>query len=427
MKMACVIALMVLQNTPGAQPVHAEPPDAAARLPRSVLREEYHPICRRPCELIGFSFAGPEAELLEMRSAGANTVGLGAMWRPVQDQSAPHGCGAQPPGGAGILGQIFKADQRFDGFAAHLPTGHSTDSGCSWTLLRVRGRDDEPERVADGRWPIVADNAWVEARLPEQAIGCYHFEISQPTGSWIGWWAKSGDIYTHGYAVIAGQPQRELDFEFRLHRDGEWQQPVPSGGPHQAVHLGPFATKRIELLRMNVDYSVGNWNNPGFPYYPDWFWQRFPDAAAVDQDGKQIVGGMFGKAVPAPGIEHPVIVDGTSRFISATVEQLQAERAIRYWVMGGEAMYATYGYKGRWTDYSDNAIDHFRAWLASRRYRNTIDALNRAWRTRYTRRSHHASRLKADRGWTGWTFASRRWANDSAGTTRLRAAATAAV
>jgi len=381
--MHLIHVMLALVNAPASFGGDGRIVAAAVRLPQVVLRQEYHPICRRPCELIGFSFAGPKDELLEMRAAGANTVGLGAMWRPVPDDGAPYGCGAQPPGGAGVLAQVFTAEAPFDGAAARLPTGHSTDSGCRWTLFRTQGSKLRAERIATGQWTDHKDNAWAEARFAEQPPGRYCLELSQPSGTWIGWWATRGDAYPDGHAVVAGKPDRSIDFHLRLHTRGQWRDLVPRQGKPRAVHLGPLPTRLIETLGLNADYSVGNWNNPGFPYYPDWFWQRFADAAALDQHGKPILGGMFGKLVPAPGIEHPAIVTGTSRFIVETVRQLRSERALRYWVMGGEAMYATYSYKDRWTDYSPNAIRHFRAWLASRRYGHDIDALNRAWRRRY--------------------------------------------
>jgi hypothetical protein len=45
--------------------------------------------------------------------------------------------------------------------------------------------------------------------------------------------------------------------------------------------------------------------------------------------------------------------------------------------MGGEALYATYLMPDRWTDYSDDATAHYRAWL--RRNYGSVAALNAAW------------------------------------------------
>lgn len=358
-----------------------------------VLSDEFQALCQRPCEHLGFSFSGPEEELAEMRAAGANTVGLGSMWNPVPDPSAPDGCGVVSPVGTGVLGQSFTADVPFDGFAPCLPTGTSTDSGCSWRLLRVAAAGTR--EVAAGRWTRVRDNSFPEARFAVQPAGRYRFEILRATGTWIGWWQRD-DVYPGGNAWQSGKPIPARDFECRLHAGGGWRDLVAPAEPHSAVHLGPSPFVLLRRMGFVGSYAVGEWNNPGFPYYPDWFVERFPDIAALDQDGRPFLGGMFGRQVPAPGIEHPVIVDGASRHIRETAAALRDEPALLSWVMGGEAMYATYGNGTRWTDYSARSLRHFRAFLRRRygaesagqdkaaREREAVAALNRAWGSSFT-------------------------------------------
>ncbi len=377
--------------------------DWLERMPQPVLSEEYHSTCRRPCEYIGFSFTGPIEELRDMQASGANSVGLGAMWNPVKDPEAPYGCGARSPAGAGVLGQRFTAKSAFDALAPCLPTGFSKDSGCSWRLYSVAGEDLHAKLPAEGTWEIVADNSWPEADTGPMDPGQYYFEIHTATGSWIGWWAQTGDPAPDGVAYVSDKRDADLDFELRARLDGKWSDITPMGGEHEAVNLGPLGTAVLQRVGMSCNYSVGNWNNPGFPYYPDWFIEQFPETIAIDHNGNPIMGGMFGKSVPAPNIESAVIVDGTNRFIRATVAGYRDAPNLRYWVMGGEALYATYCYGTRWTDYSDNALQHFRAWLASHRYRS-IDELNRAWRTSYARFTDvEAPRQPAvSRPWLDW-------------------------
>ncbi len=346
----------------------------ALHLPRPVLREEYQPICHRPLEYLGFSFSGPPEELRAMKAVGANMVGLGAMWTPVQDASAPYGCGVTPVAGAGRLSQTFVAQASFDGLAPCLPTGFSTDSGCSW---RLKTADGDARVLASGTWERLRDNSWPEATFAELPPGRYELELSSATGTWIGWWARSDDPYPQGQARIAGQPQAGSAFELRIRAAGRWRDLISPSGAHHSIFLGPADDRTLAALGLHANYDVGDWNNPGFPYYPDWFNERFPEALARDQDGALFLGGMFDKPVPAPGIESPVIQNGVTRHIRTTVAALRGEEPIAYWVMGGESMYATYGAFSRWFDYSPGALRHFRAWLGLRY--PTVAALNAAW------------------------------------------------
>lgn len=345
-----------------------------------LLADEYQALCRRPCEFIGFSFSGTKQELEAMKASGANAVGLGAMWVPVHDERAPDECGIAPPINSGRLGQTFVAAAAFDGFAPCLPTSYSTDSGCRWRLLR--SGNGTLKGVASGRFANVKDNAWTEAAFPSQAPGAYQFEITEATGSWIGWWGRQGNPYREGYAVVADRAQPDLDFEFRLHTDAKWQEVVAPSQTHTALHLGPSPIEVLARMGFHATYAVGDWNNPGFPYYPKWFYDKFPDIAALDAEGRPVLGGMFDEVVPAPGIEHPAIADGVSRHIVATATALRDARSLLFWVMGGEEMYATYGNLARWTDYSPNALHHFRAWLLRNRY-NSLAALNAAWKSAF--------------------------------------------
>jgi hypothetical protein len=356
----------------------------AGGVPRPALRREYHPVCERPLQYIGFSFGGPRSELEAMRATGANAVGGGGMWNPTQDPDAPYGCGVSPaPVGNGRAAQVFTAVAPFDGVAPVLPTGTTTDSGCSWTLYRVD--DVGRQEVATGVWPLVEDNSSPEAGFDRQPPGRYAFEIHSPTGSWMGWWVSPGNPYPDGHFEVAGRVDADSDGQFRLREAGEWRIVVAGAEGHRAAHIGPSRLAVIEGLGMFEAHSVGNWNNPGFNYYPEWFMDRFPEAATLDQHGLPVMGGsMFERELPSPGIESPVIVDGTQRFIRSRVQAFRESPALTYWVMGGEDLYHTYSDPSRWTDYSDNAIAHFREWLRVFRYDDSILALNDAWDDQYT-------------------------------------------
>lgn len=136
---------------------------------------------------------------------------------------------------------------------------------------------------------------------------------------------------------------------------------------------------RAARFGKSIAAAIGNWNNPGFTYYPEWFFEEFPQAKVLDAEGEPILGGgMLGRSLPSPNISTAEIVEGTTRFIARAASAHADTPHLAYWALGGESMYATYSHPDRWTDYSGNEIHRWRQWLASVRY-DGIDALNRRW------------------------------------------------
>lgn len=352
---------------------------ALSRLPESLLRTEYHPVVRRPLEYVGYSFGGPRSELEEMKRAGATAVGQGEMWNPIRDPEAPFGMGVAPLAAHGTLAQTFTAEEAFDACAPTLPTSNSSDSGCSWRLYRV----GEEKPLAEGTWPLLVDNGWADAAFTPMPPGRYRFEIHTGKGTSVGWWARSGNPYAGGTAHAGGKAFADIDFEFRIRAGGAWHDVVAPAEPHQNIVLGPSQFDHLEELGLGVAYSIGNWNNPGFTYYPEWFFDEFPETRVLDQHGEPFLGGgMFGKTIPSPNIDSAVIVNGTRRMLTSRAAARKDSPNLLYYVMGGEDLYATYMDATRITDYSDNAQAHFRAWLRDVRYTG-IDALNASWGTGY--------------------------------------------
>ncbi|GGD51147.1 hypothetical protein [Paenibacillus nasutitermitis] len=98
------------------------------------------------------------------------------------------------------LGQDFIATQAFNSLLLPLPTWSTTTSGFTFTL-RKHGPSGEVVFTQDVT--NAADNK-SEFQIPEQGIGRYYAEISQPAGQ-IGWWTR-GDVYERGTAYSNGKP-----------------------------------------------------------------------------------------------------------------------------------------------------------------------------------------------------------------------------
>lgn len=347
----------------------------------------YYERCRRPCEFVGFSFADEPAEMQQMREHGANAVGWGSMWIPTNDAQAPDGCGIPDlthMRDTPQLGQSFTVHVPITGVALATPTFHTEGSGC--TLAIYSSPPDHwqgmvPEALVARTFTNVRDNQQLWLFFEELPPGNYYIEQSAPTGNGIGVWAVGRDAYGSGQAYIARRavPSDDLELWCRT-KDGEMVLVAPEPS-HRALRLGPGAAGLITQAGLVFSYAVGNWNNGSFPYYPDWFIKRFPEHAMLDQNGEPVLAGMFGELAPWPNLQNPVIVNGTERYIRAVVEVLKDNPGLLYWCMGGEALYATYLMPARWTDYSNDAIAHYRAWL--KKEYGSIAALNEAWNTAY--------------------------------------------
>lgn len=354
--------------------------------PKSLLSPLYFETCRRPCEYVGFSFDDELAELQQMREHGANAVGCGSMWVPTDDPSAPYGVGIRSLVGlrdTTHLGQTFRAAAPFSAVALCTPTFLTEGSGCTLSLYSSapdEWRETAPQPVAQATYTDVRDNQLLWLTFDELPPGTYYIEQSHPTGPAIGVWARGRDVYPDGTAYVNRRPVAD-DLELWIRTAEGEQAVVAPAEDHHSIGLRYGVVGRIVAAGMFFDYMVGNWNNGGFPYYPDWFIERFPDIAMLDAQGRPIMAGMFGKLAPWPSIDQPVIVDGTRRYITAVVSALRDVPNLLYWCMGGEALYPTYG-GGPWTDYAPDAVAHYRAWLRMRY--GDIARLNEAWGTNYT-------------------------------------------
>ncbi len=366
----------------------------------TTLAPQSEALVRHPLEYTGFPFVERDADWKEVALTDANTGSFGRMWDPIAAPGQPFGVSGIPITVTEQLSQTFETDKPFDGVAPYLATMTSTDSGCAWSLER---RDPLGYReVAKGTWPRVTDNAFARAMTGPQRAGSYRLTLKLPTGTRILWWARSGDPLPKGGAAIGGIPLPGMDFVCELLQKNRWNALVSPVEQMNAVLLGPTEVRMMANLGLYAPGTIGNWNNAAFPYLPTWFLDQIDSGLQRDQHGKLITGGLFGKMVAAPGLEHPAIVSGTSRFIRDSVRALRDEPNIPYWIMGGESLYHTYSDPSRWTDYSPLSLDHFRAWLKVRY--STLAALNKAWNSKWeTWAAVDAPRAPSlDQSWRDW-------------------------
>jgi hypothetical protein len=343
----------------------------------------YQERCRRPCEYVGFSFTDTPEEMRAMVEHGANAVGSGFYWVPTEDATAPYGAGVPNLGQLAdpvSLGQSFHVEAGIDAVALVTPTFFTKGSGCTLTLYRGRpdaGSGLKMIEVAREVFADVGDNQHLWLSCPGLAAGEVYLEQSAPTGPAIGVWAADRDTLASGRAYVNRVPYPGDDLELWCRSAAGEVALVPQIEGHHDLRLGLGLIGQVDGAGLAVAYLVGNWNNGGFSCYPEWFNRKYPDMAMLDQDRQPVPAGMLGKLEPWPSLDHPAIADGTDRHIRAVIGALRERSALLYWVMGGEALYATYLMPGRWTDYSADAVAHYRAWL--RRTYGTVAALQAEW------------------------------------------------
>ncbi|MHB1463079.1 MAG: beta-galactosidase [Armatimonadota bacterium] len=344
------------------------------------LKPEWQPIVKQPLQYYGYPFVDKQEDWAEMAKTNANTGSIGAMWTPTQDASAPYGCGVSNVIAPTKLWQSFTASASFDGVAPCLATMMSTNSQCNWNLQKWNSKSWVD--VAKGQTGYLKDNQHAEFRFKPQSAGKYQLVLSHPTGSYVAWWARENNPYLKGQAGSDGGNYGNFDFELQIHANGQWLDVVASDQAHQCLVLGPNQAAIMAKLGLYVVANLGNWNNPGFPYMPEWFMKKFPESVQLDQYNQPILGGMFGTMVPCNGLEHPAFVLGSQQFCRINAKALSDFPNVIYWLMGGESLYYTYLDANRWTDYSVTSLNHFRAWL-KQKY-GTLEALNKAWNSQNT-------------------------------------------
>lgn len=99
------------------------------------------------------------------------------------------------------LGQSFETDRPMRAVGGRFPTWGATGAAVTLTLWRDRPGG---ERLFSERFHDVADNAWLQLKLPSPLPpGRYYLEASEPGGR-IGWWSHDQDLWPNASAFARG-------------------------------------------------------------------------------------------------------------------------------------------------------------------------------------------------------------------------------
>ena len=140
-----------------------------------------------------------------------------------------------------------------------------------------------------------------------------------------------------------------------------------------------------ELIEHAAGLDLGVYVGLTCEQAPAWLYRKYPDCRMVGRNGRVIVyeapTTLPADGKPGPCFDHPGVRDDQARFLTRLVKTLGRFENVVLWNTWQEIGYWTEGLLGTSVCYCSYTLAHFRRWLR-RRY-GDLDALNRAWNTRY--------------------------------------------
>lgn len=150
---------------------------------------------------------------------------------------------------------------------------------------------------------------------------------------------------------------------------------------------GQFDFSRYEeLIGHAARFDLGVYLGLTCEQAPGWLWQKHPDCRMVGQNGLPMAyeaqTTMPADGKPGPCYDHSGAMADQLRFIRTLVKTLGRFENVVVWNTWQEVGYWSAGLGGQAVCYCPNTLTAFRNWLKERHI-NDLDALNRAWNTRY--------------------------------------------
>lgn len=141
-----------------------------------------------------------------------------------------------------------------------------------------------------------------------------------------------------------------------------------------------------ELITHAAQLDLGVYLGLTCEQAPGWLWQKHPDCRMVGQNGLPIAceaqATLPGDGKPGPCYDHPGAMADQLRFIRTLVKTLGRHENVVVWNTWQEIAYWSIGICGQAVCYCPHTLLAFRQWLKTLHH-NDLDALNRAWNTRY--------------------------------------------
>jgi len=140
-----------------------------------------------------------------------------------------------------------------------------------------------------------------------------------------------------------------------------------------------------ELIEYAAKLDMGVYLGLTCEQAPSWLWRKYPDCRMVGRNGLPIyyeaLTTLPADGKPGPCYDHPGARADMTRFIKVLVRTLGQYENIVVWNTWQEIAYWSEAIVGQQVCYCENTVQFYREWLRTK-YED-IDALNRAWNSRY--------------------------------------------
>jgi beta-galactosidase len=140
-----------------------------------------------------------------------------------------------------------------------------------------------------------------------------------------------------------------------------------------------------ELIAHAASLDLGIYLGLTCEQAPHWLYEKHPDCRMVGRDGRTIVyeatSTLPADGKPGPCYDHPGALGDQLRFITRLVQTLGRFENVVVWNTWQEIGYWGEWFVGQGVCFCPNTLASFRRWLGGQY--GDLDALNRAWNTRY--------------------------------------------
>ncbi len=140
-----------------------------------------------------------------------------------------------------------------------------------------------------------------------------------------------------------------------------------------------------ELIEYAARLDLGVYLGLTCEQAPGWLWCKHPGCRMVGRNGLPVAyeaqSTLPADGKPGPCFDHPGALADQTRFIKQLVRTLGRYENIVIWNTWQEIAYWAEGLVSQPVCYCENTLNAFRAWLQAKY--GDLDALNRAWNTRY--------------------------------------------
>lgn len=212
------------------------------------------------------------------------------------------------------------------------------------------------------------------AMLPRVLHPAYWDWVKAP-GEMYGFWLWTGPDSVRDQADRTSANATSVHLPFWPREDASAKCGVRPMTPESQLPDLPGVRNTLNRLGVQAGVGIGEHNNAFFVRYPQWFWDKLPDAAMRDRNGQVIRCAGF----PWPAVDDASLTELSKEQMADMVGYLSNEPWVRYWVLGGEELFPDYVAQPE-GDFRPAARRHYTAWAKLHPRKETEHTESTHWR-----------------------------------------------